>query len=177
MDEQQSTSASSNSSSGGSKKWIMIAAIVAIIIIVAAVGGYFFMNQSSSTTETANTTPDGQVEGENQEITNPTAAPSKSTYKDGTYTATGTYSYHAGKESVEVTATIDSGKITKIDVVSLAKAPTSKVMQADFIANFKPMVVGKNIDDVKLGKVSGSSLTGIGFNAALEDIKTQASES
>jgi hypothetical protein len=36
------------------------------------------------------------------------------------------------------------------------------------------MVVGKNIDEVNLGKVSGSSLTPIGFNNAIEDIRSQA---
>ena len=76
-----------------------------------------------------------------------------------------------------MTVTLESGVITEAQVVSQAVAPVSKSMQADFIANFKPEVVGKNIDEVQVGKVSGSSLTGIGFNAAVEDIKVQASAS
>lgn len=95
-------------------------------------------------------------------------------YNDGSYTATGTYSYHSGTESIEVTLTLESGVITEAQVVSQAVAPTSKTMQADFIANYESEVIGKNIDEVNVGKVSGSSLTGIGFNAAVEDIKTQA---
>ena len=40
--------------------------------------------------------------------------------------------------------------------------------------NVKTLVVGKKITDVKLDKVSGSSLTPKGFNDALEQIKTLA---
>lgn len=43
-----------------------------------------------------------------------------------------------------------------------------------FAQNYKPLVIGKNIDEVQLGKVSGSSLTPMGFNDALAKIKTQA---
>jgi len=170
MDENQSTS-SSTSSSGGGKNWLVIAIVVIAIVILVAAGGYYFMNSQKASTvvENQTPTPGTEVEGSNTE-----SQPQSSNYKDGTYTATGSYSYHSGTEAVEVTVTIESGVVTEAQVVSLAKAPTSKTMQADFIANFEPMVVGKNIDEVKLGKVSGSSLTGIGFNAALEDIKSQA---
>ena len=170
MDEGQSTS-SSTSSSGGGKNWLIIAIVIIAIVILVAAGGYYFMNSQKASTVVENQTPTPatEVEGSNTE-----SEPQTNNYKDGTYTATGTYSYHSGEESVEVTVTIESGVVTDAKVVGKAVAPTSKSMQADFIANFEPMVVGKNIDEVKLGKVSGSSLTGIGFNAALEDIKSQA---
>lgn len=168
--ENQSTSSTSNSSSGG-KNWIVIAIVVIAIVVLVAAGGYYFMNSQKETTVVENQTPSPatEVEGSNTE-----SEPQSSNYQDGTYTATGTYSYHSGEESVEVTVTIESGTITEATVVGKAVSPTSKSMQADFIANFEPMVVGKNIDEVELGKVSGSSLTGIGFNAAIEDIKSQA---
>jgi hypothetical protein len=35
-------------------------------------------------------------------------------------------------------------------------------------------VVGKKLDDIKVSKVAGSSLTSGGFNQAVADIKTQA---
>lgn len=55
-----------------------------------------------------------------------------------------------------------------------AEQPISKKMQQVFSQNFKGMVVGKNINEVTLDKVSGSSLTPKGFNDAVEQIKTQA---
>ena len=177
MEENQSTN-STQESKGNNKKWIIIAVIGLIIILIAAGGGFLFLNnkEGSITEEMMEGTEEGQMQM--QESPNPTSAPEammNDSYKDGTYTATGTYVYHAGTESIEVTLTLESGIITEATVVSQAKAPISKQMQADFIANFKPEVIGKNIDEVKLSKVSGSSLTGNGFNAAVDDIKAQAS--
>lgn len=180
MEESQSNSTSSS----GSKKGLIIAAIAVIVIIAVAAGGFAFLNlNKENSSEEANES--AAVENaENQaqtsqmpEESNTTSSGSTTTtssYKDGTYTATGTYAYHSGTESIEVTVTLKNGEVVDVAVVNMAKAPTSKKIQDDFIANFKEMVVGKNIDEVKLGKVSGSSLTGIGFNAAIEDIKSQA---
>lgn len=171
MDENQSTSSSENS--GGGNKNLIVMAIVAVVVIALLIGGayyFLYMSKPQDNTEVVDqqtTNPDAEVEGTSEE----TAA---GNYQDGTYTATGTYSYHSGEESVEVTVTLESGAVTEAKVVSKAIAPTSKTMQADFIANFESMVIGKNIDEVRVGKVSGSSLTGVGFNAAIEDIKEQA---
>jgi hypothetical protein len=38
-------------------------------------------------------------------------------------------------------------------------------------------VVGKSLDDIKVSKVAGSSLTSGGFNKAIEQIKTDATAS
>ena len=35
-------------------------------------------------------------------------------------------------------------------------------------------MVGKKLDEIKVSKVAGSSLTSGGFNQAVEEIKTQA---
>lgn len=50
----------------------------------------------------------------------------------------------------------------------------AKKFQEDFAGGIKAVVVGKNLDELNVSKVSGSSLTGAGFNQALEAIKTQA---
>lgn len=171
---------STSTSSGGSKKGLIIAVVAVIVILAIAAGGFAFMNmnktsdtQDSAAVESAetqaNVSPEAMSEDE--------VAEAGSDYKDGTYEATGTYSYHSGTESIKVSVTLQDGKVEEVTVTTLAKAPTSKAMQADFAANFEPMVVGKNIDELKLGKVSGSSLTPIGFNAAIEDIKSQAQQS
>ena len=43
-----------------------------------------------------------------------------------------------------------------------------------FVSNFAALIVGKDIDEVSLDKVAGSSLTSSGFNAAVETIKSDA---
>jgi uncharacterized protein with FMN-binding domain len=100
---------------------------------------------------------------------------STSPYKDGTYSATGSYVSPGGPDNVNVSVTLADGIITDATVTSGANDPTSAHYQGIFIANYKPLVVGKNIDDVVLSKVSGSSLTSGGFNDALTKIKAEAS--
>jgi len=167
---------STSSSSGGSKKGIIIAVVAVIVILAIAGGGFLFLNKDKMMEEAQES---AAVENaENQAQVTPEAmkeaSPSANAYKDGAYSATGTYSYHSGTEDISVKVTLVNGKVEDVTVTTLAKNPSSKAMQADFAANYKTMVVGKNIDEVKLGKVSGSSLTPIGFNAAIEDIKSQA---
>lgn len=50
----------------------------------------------------------------------------------------------------------------------------SRKYMSKFSSGYKSLVVGKNISTLSLGKVSGSSLTGKGFNDALSKIKAQA---
>ncbi len=96
------------------------------------------------------------------------------TYKDGTYTVVGDYISPGGAEQIGVTATLKNGILTDVEAEPKAQRPTSVKYQGIFKDNFKPLVVGKNIDEVRLDKVSGSSLTPKGFNDALEKIKAQA---
>jgi uncharacterized protein with FMN-binding domain len=103
-----------------------------------------------------------------------TAVVANPKFKDGEYSVVGEYTSPGGKESINVTLTLKDGVVTASEVKSNATLPISMKMQGDFIEHYQPMVVGKNIADLKLDKVSGSSLTPKGFNDALEKIKTQA---
>ena len=95
-------------------------------------------------------------------------------YKDGTYSATGNYNSPGGAETIGVMIVLKNGIIVDSTVTPMAFRPASKMIQADFTANYKQFVTGKNIDEVNLDKVSGSSLTPIGFNDALTQVKAQA---
>ncbi len=95
-------------------------------------------------------------------------------YKDGTYSATGSYSSPAGAEEIDVSLTLKSNIITDATVTPKATARRSVMMQNDFASNYKPYVVGKDINDIKLTKVSGSSLTPAGFDDAIAKIEAQA---
>jgi uncharacterized protein with FMN-binding domain len=97
-----------------------------------------------------------------------------SVYKDGTYTATGSYMSPGGPDQVGVTLTLANDVITSISVTPGAGDNESARYQNRFISGYKPLVIGKNIATVNLSRVSGSSLTSRGFNAALAKIETQA---
>lgn len=95
-------------------------------------------------------------------------------YTDGTYNATGTYRSPAGMESVAITVVLKSDIIAEVSFTGTSQNSTSQGFINMFSSGYKALVVGKNIDDVQLSKVSGSSLTPKGFNEALNAIKTQA---
>lgn len=92
---------------------------------------------------------------------------------NGSYTAVGTYVSPAGVEEIEVTLSIEDNIITNALVVSKATADASVKYQKEFIDNYKEQVIGKNMNQLMLVKVSGSSLTPKGFNDALQKIKDQ----
>lgn len=96
------------------------------------------------------------------------------TYKDGTYNATGSYVSPEGEESIELTVTLKSGIITSTSLVGDATGGDARDYQAQFASGYKDLVVGRNIDRVALSRVAGSSLTSNGFNDALDQIKTDA---
>lgn len=104
----------------------------------------------------------------------PTNVMMQESYKDGVYTQDGSYTSPGGEEQIGVKLTLENGIITEAEVISKAILPKSEFMQTMFVENYKQMVVGKNIKDLNLGKVAGSSLTPKGFNDAVEKIKAEA---
>jgi uncharacterized protein with FMN-binding domain len=98
-------------------------------------------------------------------------------YKDGTYTADGSYQAPSGTESITVEVTLADDKITDITVTPHATDPTAKGHQAEFVGGIADQVVGKDIDTLNVTKVSGSSLTSAGFKIAITAIKGEALES
>ncbi len=140
--------------------------IIVVIVVVILVGAIAF----SMSREPQVMTPEAVV----NEQPSPTAEAMTATYKDGTYNAIGEYTSPGGAESLDVTLTLKGGIVKDAEVVSKAFRPTSKQMQASFIGGFKEQVIGKSIDELKLTKVSASSLAPKGFNDAIEKIKAEA---
>jgi hypothetical protein len=70
--------------------------------------------------------------------------------------------------------TLEDDVISDVDVTPHATNPTSRDLQERFADAVPALVEGRNIDDVELSRVAGSSGTPDGFNAALEQIKVQA---
>lgn len=95
-------------------------------------------------------------------------------YKDGTYTADGTYKSPNGTETVGVQLTLANGTVSAVDITEHPSNPNTRKFQGQFASGVSDQVVGKSLDEIKVSKVAGSSLTSGGFNQAVDQIKTQA---
>lgn len=96
----------------------------------------------------------------------------RSRYADGVYTVKGQYGDRPS--FIVVTVTLKNGVITAVQVTPQATVPESLERQRSFAAAVPKMVVGKPIDQVRVGKLAGSSGTPRGFNDAIQKIKQQA---
>lgn len=150
----------------------LLIAIVVIVIVIIIAGGVFALTSKKETpiiveqnNMPTNMPPTKMMNGNNM---------MKTTYKNGQYDATGNYVSPGGAEEVKVSLTLEDGIIKDITVTPQAFRPNSIKFQGLFAANYKPLVIGKNIDDVQLDKVGGSSLTPKGFNDAISQIKELA---
>lgn len=163
-----------------SNKFIGI--IIGIIALVGVAGISFLGGKDKNETvlpeQTSDDVAQNPVSGATP--TTPTKTPVStkpavsSVYKDGTYTANGTYMSPGGQDTVSVKVTLANDVITSTSITTVVADGTSKRYIDEFASGYKQYVVGKNISSVRLTKVSGSSLTSTGFNNALATIKAQA---
>ncbi len=139
--------------------------IIAVVIIGALVAGtVVFKPKDSATSSTSNS-------GSSETVT---STPANTNFKDGTYTATGSYSSPGGNEEIEITITLANNTISATSAKPMAASRESSEYQDEFVSTYQDQVVGKRVATLRLGNVSGSSLTSRGFNDALEIIKSQA---
>jgi uncharacterized protein with FMN-binding domain len=103
-----------------------------------------------------------------------TTTSSNATYKDGSYTAPGTYASPGGTEHISVTLTLAKNVITAMKVITVKADPTATGYEQLFEGGIAAATVGKNINTLNIGVVAGSSLTSMGFNNALATIKADA---
>lgn len=96
------------------------------------------------------------------------------TYKDGTYSADGNYRSPNGTETVGVQLTLSNGTVSAVEITQHPSNPNTRRFQGEFAGGIAEQVVGKSLDEIKVSKVAGSSLTSGGFNQAVEEIKAQA---
>jgi uncharacterized protein with FMN-binding domain len=103
------------------------------------------------------------------------ASSQDSSYADGVYTAIGRYG--SLPSSITVTATLSDNIITAVEVTPHATDATSRDYQERFADAVPAQVVGKPIDEVRVGRLAGASGTPNGFNAAIQRIKEQSRRS
>lgn len=139
-----------------------------IVITLLAIGG----TGAAVMLGNANPTPSPRQVTTNsaQQSTNSAAATS---YTDGTYEASGAYRSPGGTQSIDVRVTLKDDAISEV-TVSADGSGESGEYQRMFKSGISSQVIGKDIDEVNVSRVSGSSLTSSGFNRALEAIRQDA---
>lgn len=144
--------------------------IISALVVIAALGYGIFQYGRPTKDNTQATTPIPTP------ITTPPPPATISTkYKDGTYQVTGNYTSPAAKEEITITLVLKDDIVTSATFAGSPKpSPTTIKMQEKFSTGFKEFVIGKNIDEISLTVVNGSSLTPIGFMDALAKIKAEA---
>ena len=95
-------------------------------------------------------------------------------YRDGTYEAQGTYVSPGGLQTINLSVTIENGTIVATSIAGVGSKDESLEYIQRFAGGYEAEVVGKAVNDVSLSRVAGSSLTSIGFNDALDQIKKDA---
>ncbi|MFD1714101.1 FMN-binding protein [Amnibacterium flavum] len=121
----------------------------------------------SRTSTEATTAPSASAESTD-------GATGSGSYTDGTYDAEGSYLSPGGNESISVSITLEGDVVTAVTVTPEATSGNAVQYQKAFASGIAAEVVGKNIDDLSVDKVSGSSLTSGGFNEAVKTIKADA---
>jgi len=114
------------------------------------------------------------TEAPDESATEPSATVPANKYKNGSYDAEGYYRSPAGTEKVGVTLEVEDDTVVGVTFTAHATHPKSAAMQAAFKGGISAVVVGKSLDEIDVGVVSGSSLTGIGFDEAVAKIKLEA---
>ena len=95
-------------------------------------------------------------------------------FKDGTYSAAGSYYVPNNKETIQVNLTLASGVITDISLQNSMTDRDSAYYQEQFTAGYKQLVIGKKISGLKINTIAGASDTTQSFNEALRQIAEQA---
>ena len=99
---------------------------------------------------------------------------SEHSYRDGDYMADGTYAAPSGTETISVDLTLEDDIVVFVSVTPHATEGNQKKFQTQFADGIASEVLGKDIDEVSISRVAGSSLTSSGFNEALQVIKAEA---
>jgi uncharacterized protein with FMN-binding domain len=147
---------------------VLTGVVVIAVIAILGAGVLWYTNAENGVVS-----PDQQRQAEQVDQTM-LEATEFAMYADGQYEAVGQYTSPGGGETIDVSITLEDNIITDVVVVPNAQLPISVRYQGQFTSGVADAVIGKNINEVQLDVVSGSSLTPIGFNNALDQIKAEA---
>lgn len=137
---------------------------VVLIIVVVLVGIVVSASIIVENNKTAN----------NESSSSVAQTPDTRDFADGTYSAKGSYVTPGGVETIGLTVTIKDGVITDTQLDTYATDRDAVQYQSEFENGYASLIVGKEIGEVSLSRVAGSSLTSNGFNKALKQIRDDA---
>lgn len=154
------------------------------ILISAGITGVWLFNKSDtsrSTSATTNSTKaqissstDNSAATTTDSVTS-SASASSTSYKDGTYTTTISYTVpHGYSNSVTASITISNGVVTATDVDNDYSDNESGMYIDSFNAAIKSAIVGQSIDGLSPSRIGGASLTTQAFDDALTTIRSNA---
>lgn len=146
-------------SSSSSNKAVI--AIIIIVLLVLAAGATIVVTNKTPSESSATKMTSTEF---NKNVT----------YGDGTYSATGSYQTPGGREQIGVKITVKNGTVTDASLTEMGQTGEAQEYQSRFASEYKSHIVGKNISEIKLDRVAGSSLTSAGFNDAINNIAKQA---
>jgi uncharacterized protein with FMN-binding domain len=95
-------------------------------------------------------------------------------YRDGTYSADGSYVSPGGQEEIAVTVTVKNDLITAVSVRTVSADSEAAQYEAQFASGISAVAVGKDLGSLNVGSVAGSSLTSHGFSEAIASIRSKA---
>lgn len=97
------------------------------------------------------------------------------TYRNGTYSASGTYDNPEGQASIDVQLAVSNDTITKVTVTPKGQDRQTLRYEQEFAQGISSIVVGKPLlSTFEVSRVNGASLTGDGFIKAVTSIRSQA---
>ena len=97
-------------------------------------------------------------------------------YADGTYVAEGAYTAPSGLAAITVSITVSDDAVSWVHVAPGTFVGDPFAFQDQFAKAVPDLVLGKDLDEVSVSRVAGSSLTSEAFNLAIDKIKTEAVE-
>lgn len=163
-------------------KIFAVVGTVAIIATAGITGVVLFTQQdstattattSSTTTTSTGTTNTTTTTPSTSTSTSPTSS-SASNYKDGTYSATVSYSVPRAQNSIKVTVVVSSGVISSVSTNNSYTDHESGEYIDRFESALSSSASGQSISSYRPSRIAGASLTTAAFSEALSDIASQA---
>lgn len=95
-------------------------------------------------------------------------------YTDGTYVAEGSYTAPSGLAVITVSIKVADDVVSWVHVAPGTFVGDPFTFQDTFAKAVPDLVLGKDLDEVSVSRVAGSSLTSQAFNQAVDKIKSEA---
>lgn len=156
------------------------------LIAATATGGYLLLtapisNTIATSSKTQAVTQPTSESATNTQFTSTSestgAADAKTTssYKDGTYTATASYSVpHGEQNSIAAEVTVAGGKIVSVKTTDNYSDHESAMYISGFESSVNSSASGQLLATYSPSRIGGASLTTAAFDDALDTIRSQA---